>query len=113
MLGYVYKRQAGHVEGLKADRGDMDLVYEILLKMGYFLTVNLSAYEVGGLMVYKISDGEMLICLQSGITAEYIEILADLKPKKIVIAESAFVDNSTMSNAYYLLGNRGIELKVV
>ena len=109
----LLNRMAGHVEGLKADRSDMDLVYEILLKMGYFLTVNLSAFEVEGLMVYKISDGEMLICLQSGITAEYIEKLADLKPKKIVIAEGAFVDNSTMSNAYYLFGNRGIELKVV
>lgn len=50
----------------------------------------------------------MLICLQSGMTAETVEKLAALRPQKIVLA-----DNSVMSNAHYLLENRAIELKIV
>ena len=55
----------------------------------------------------------MLICLQSGVTAETVEKLAALKPQKIVLVENALADNSAMSNAHYLLENRGIELKIV
>jgi adenine-specific DNA-methyltransferase len=55
----------------------------------------------------------MLICLQPGIAAEHIEQMAALIPQKIVIAENALADNSAMSNAFYLLENKNIELKTV
>lgn len=106
-------RIAGHLDGLKADRSDEDLVYEIILKTGYELTCNVVALDVSGLSVYSVAGGKMLICLQPGITAEHIEQMAALAPQKIVISENALADNSAMSNAFYLLENKGIELKVV
>ncbi len=106
-------RIAGHLDGLKADRSDEDLVYEIILKTGYELTCNVVALDVSGLSVYSVAGGKMLICLQLGITAEHIEQMAALAPQKIVISENALADNSAMSNAFYLLENKGIELKVV
>ena len=106
-------RMAGHIDGLKADRSNVDLVYEILLKMGYPLTTDLTTFEVDGLTIYTVENNEMLICLQSGITVEHIEKLTSLQPQKIVLAESGFADNSALSNAHYLLENRGIELKIV
>ena len=112
-VNILLNRMAGHVDGLKPDRSDKDLIYEILLKMGYPLTVDFSVDKVSEVTVYKVSNGDMLICLQSGITAEHIEKLAEQKPKKIVISESALIDDSAMSNAYYLLENRSIELKII
>lgn len=112
-VNVLLNRMAGHVDGLKPDRSDKDLIYEILLKMGYPLTVDFSVDKVSEVTVYKVSNGDMLICLQSGITAEHIEKLAEQKPKKIVISESALIDDSAMSNAYYLLENRSIELKII
>ena len=106
-------RIAGHIDGLKADRSDEDLVYEIMLKMGYELTCDVTVLDVSGLIVYSVAGGKMLICLQPGIAAEHIEQMAALIPQKIVIAENALADNSAMSNAFYLLENKGIELKVV
>ena len=106
-------RMAGHIDGLKADRNNVDLVYEILLKMGYSLTADLVAFEVDGLIIYNVENHDMLICLQPGITVEHIEKLASLQPQKIVLAENGFADNSALSNAHYLLENRGIELKTV
>ena len=91
----------------------MDLVYEILLKMGFLLTAAITVIEMDGKNIYKIDDGEMLICLQPGITVELIVRMAAYMPRKIVLAESALVDNSAMSNAYYLLENRNIELKII
>lgn len=71
-------RMAGHIDGLKADRNNVDLVYEILLKMGYPLTADLAAFEVDGLSVYTVENNDMLICLQPGITVEHIEKLIPL-----------------------------------
>ena len=109
----LLNRMAGYVDGLKTDRSDKDLIYEILLKMGYPLTIDFLVDKVSDVTVYKVSNGDMFICLQPGITAEHIEKLAEQKPKKIVISESALIDDSAMSNAYYLLENRSIELKII
>ena len=109
----LLSRMAGHIDGLKPDRSDEDLIYEILLKMGYPLTSSVAALDVNGVTVYSVDSNDMLICLQENITTEHIESMASLAPKKLVVAERALADNSAMSNAYYLLENRGIELKIV
>ena len=112
-LATLFDRIDGHIDGLKPDRSDEDLIFEILLKMGYPLTAGLTALDVDGLTVYKVDNGEMLICLQEGITAEHIEQMAALSPQKIVLDGRGLADSSTKANAFYLLANRGIELKTV
>lgn len=112
-LATLFDRIDGHIDGLKPDRGDEDLIFEILLKMGYSLTADLAAIDVGGLTVYKVDNGEMLICLQPGITAGHIEQMAALSPQKVVLAGRGLADSSTKANAFYLLENKGIELKTV
>ncbi|MBD5154245.1 MAG: site-specific DNA-methyltransferase [Oscillibacter sp.] len=112
-LGSLFARMSGIIDNLKPDRSEDDLVYEILLKMGYPLTADVTALDVDGLTVYTVEQNSMLICLQPGVTAELVEKMAALEPQKIVLAETAFVDNSVMSNAHYLLENRGIELKII
>ena len=101
------------VENLKSDRSDADLIYEILLKLGYPLTADVAAMDVDGLTVYTVENNDMLVCLQAGVTAEHVEHMASFEPRKIVLAENALADNSTMSNAHYLLENRGIELTII
>ena len=112
-LETLFDRIDGHIDGLKPDRSDEDLIYEILLKMGYPLTAGLTTLDVDGLNVYKVDSGEMLICLQEGITAEHIEQMAALSPQKIVLAGRGLADSSTKANAFYLLENRGIEVKTI
>lgn len=112
-LDSLFARMNGIIDNLKPGRSEDDLVYEILLKMGYPLTADVAALELDGLTVYTVEQNSMLICLQPGVTAETVEKLAALKPQKIVLTENALADNSAMSNAHYLLENRGIELKIV
>ena len=112
-LDNLFARMDGIIDNLKPDRSEDDLVYEILLKMGYPLTADVAALELDGLTIYTVEQNSMLICLQPGVTAETVEKLAALKPQKIVLAETTLADNSAMSNAHYLLENRGIELKIV
>lgn len=107
----LFDRIDGQIDELKADRSDEDLIFEILLKMGYPLTAELAALEVDGLTVYSVAGGEMLICLQEGVTAGHIEKMAAYAPQKVVLAGRTLADSSAKANAFYLLENRGIELK--
>lgn len=109
----LFDRIGEHIDGLKADRSDEDLIFEILLKMGYPLTADVTSFDVDGLTVYRVDGGKMLICLQAGVTAEHIERMAALSPQKIVLAGRCLADSSAKANAFYLLENRGIELKTV
>lgn len=128
------------IDSIKHDRTDMDVVYEIMLKMGVPLTypvkkvivnkeqltgnsemidknktVNCNLLPVTSTVTcYSVGEDNLLmICLDAGITTETIEQLADYAPAKIVIAESCFADVSAMRNAHYVLRDRTIELKLI
>ncbi len=108
----LFDRIDGHIDGLKPDRSNEDLLYEVLLKMGYPLTADVAALDVDGLAVSSIAGGELLICLQEGVTADHIEKMAALSPLKIVLAGRCLADSSAKANAFYLLKNREITLEV-
>ena len=108
----LFDRIDGHIDGLKPDRSDEDLLYEVLLKMGYPLTADVAALDVDGLAVSSIAGGELLICLQEGVTAGHIEKMAALSPRKIVLAGRCLADSSAKANAFYLLKNKEITLDI-
>lgn len=100
-------------KSIKSDRTDMDVVYEIMLKMGIPLDEPVQYTEINGNIVYIVGDFLLMIALYDNITAEDIEEIAKYAPGKIVCAEQNFNDNSPLSNAYYILRDKQIELKLV
>ncbi|MBS5733254.1 MAG: site-specific DNA-methyltransferase [Clostridiales bacterium] len=110
----VLDRMNDMIDSIKNYRTDMDVVYEIMLKMGVPLTYPVQPIEIDGVKAYSVGeDGLLMVCLDAGITTETIERLADYAPAKIVIAESCFADVSAMRNAHYVLRDRKIELKLI
>ena len=110
----LFDRMSGMFESVKSDRKPLDVVYEIMLKMGVELTYSVTPVEVAGKTAYSVGDEcLLLICLEEGVTSEMIEEMADYVPAKIILAESSLADDTAMSNAHYILRDRGIELKLV
>ncbi len=110
----VLDRMNDMIDSVKNDRSDMDVVYEIMLKMGVPLTYSVMPLDFDGVKAYSIGeDGLLIVCLDEGITTEAVEQMADCTPAKIILAESCFADISAMRNAHYVLQNRGIELKLI
>lgn len=107
------KRLNGMIDAVKPDRTDFDVVAEVMLKMGVPLDTPVSPVDVNGKTAYAVGDFLLLVCLAGGVTAEDIESIADYAPGKIVMADSCFADSVVMSNAYYILRDRGVELKLV
>ena len=102
------------IDSIKDDRTDMDVVYEVMLKMGVPLDVPVQYIEVNGKIVYNIvGDFLLMIALFDNITAEDIDGMAAYAPAKIVCAEQGFADDSALSNAHYILRDKQIELKLV
>ena len=110
----ILDRMNDMIDSIKDDRTDMDVIYEIMLKMGVPLTYPVLPFELDGVKAYSVGEDNLLmICLDAGIKTETIEQLADYAPAKIIIAESCFADVSAMRNAHYVLRDRKIELKLV
>ncbi len=107
------ERMNSMIDSIKDDRSDMDVVYEIMLKMGVPLDVSVQYIEVNGKIVYIVGEFLLMIALFDNITAEDIESIAAYAPAKIICAESSFKDDSALSNAHYILRDKQIELKLV
>ncbi len=110
----LLRRLKDMIVRIKPDRTDMDIVYEVMLKLGIPLTYSVSQMDVQGKKVYAIGDDCLvLVCLDKEITPEIIKELVEYAPGKIVMADGSFEDNTAMSNAYYILKNAGINLKLI
>lgn len=110
----LLRRLKDMIVRIKPDRTDMDIVYEVMLKLGIPLTYSVTQMDVQGKKVYAIGeDCLVLVCLDKKITPEIIKELVEYAPGKIVMADGSFEDNTAMSNAYYILKNAGINLKLI
>lgn len=112
-LTLFYERLNSMIDTVKDDRTDMDVVYEVMLKMGITLDTPVTYIEVNNKIVYIVGDFLLMVCLANNITAEDIEGIAAYAPAKIVCAEAGFADDSALSNAHYILKDKNIELKLV
>lgn len=113
----LFTRMNNMVESIKTDRTELDVVYEVMLKLGIPVTYKIFETQVNGRKVYSIGeDGLVLVCLDKsngGITPEDITAMCDLAPAKIVAAENAFKDDVALSNAYYISKDKGIEIELL
>jgi len=107
------ERMNSMIDSIKDDRTDMDVVYEVMLKMGVPLDIPVQYIEVNGKVVYIVGDFLLMIALFDNITAEDIEAIAAYAPAKIICAEQGFADDTSLSNAHYILKDKQIELKLV
>ena len=109
----ISNRLHNMIDRIKPDRTDLDVVYEIMLKMGVPLTYNVSPVDISGKIAWSVGDFLLLICLSDGLTVEMVEEMAEYAPGQIVLAENSLADDTAMSNAFYILRDRNIELKLV
>ncbi len=109
----ISNRLHNMIDRIKSDRTDLDVVYEIMLKMGVPLTCSVSQVDISGKTAWSVGDFLLLICLSEGLTVDMIEEMANYAPGQIILAEHSLPDDTAMSNAWYILRDRSIEVKLV
>ncbi len=113
-LEILYERMNEMVHRIKPDRSELDMVFEVMLKLGVPLSFPVEKIDVNGKAAYTVGeDCLLLVCLAPDLQPEDMELIADYAPAKAVIASDSFADDTATANAYYILRDRGVELKLV
>ena len=114
VIGELANRMNAMIHRVKPDRSDLDMVFEVMLKLGVPLDFPVTEVSVNGKTAYSVGeDCLLLVCLTPDIRPEDVEQMAEYAPAKAVISRDSFVDDTAMANAYYILRDRGVELKLV
>ena len=113
-LDFLYQRMNAMVHRVKPERSDLDMVYEIMLKLGVPLTYSAHAIDVNDKTAYAVGDDYLLlVCLAENVQPEDVEQMTEYAPAKVIISRDSFADDTAMANAYYILRDHQIELKLV
>jgi adenine-specific DNA-methyltransferase len=109
------QRLLGMLEILKPDRSDVDVVYEVMLKLGQDLCEPIVAIDLpNDRRVYGVgADVKFIVCLAVNIDVEDAEIMAAYAPGRIVFADQCFVNSEAKSNVKLTLRDKGITIRVL
>ena len=98
-------------DNIKEDRNQEDLLYEILLKLGYSLTSKINKININDKAIFSIEDS-LLVCLENEIDSTIIkyvcEIDIDKDILKVVFKDSGFKSDKDKMNAMENLKQYGI-----
>ena len=113
-LDLLYQRMNTMIHRVKPERTDQDMIFEIMLKLGVPLTYSVTPFSIHNKTVYGVGDDcLLLVCLAENVQPEDVEQMAEYAPAKIIISRDSFADDTAMANAYYILRDHGIELKLI
>jgi adenine-specific DNA-methyltransferase len=107
------ERLRGMLELIKKDRSDIDVTYEVLLKLGQDLCSPILPIDLGdGRTVYGVGeDVTFIVCLAPNITPEDAVIMADYAPGRIVFSDDCFSNTEQKSNVRLVLKDNGISVR--
>lgn len=110
----LVERMNRMVRRIKPERSDLDMVYEVMLKLGVPLTYPVQQLNINGKPVYEVGENcLLLICLAEFVEPEDVQAMADYAPAKMIMSRDCFTSDTAMANAHYILRDRQIELKLV
>ena len=97
------------------DRTNLDVVYEIALKLGLDLSYEVEEREVDGQTIYVIGAGALMICLDSQISMETAEALLKLHEEyepetwQVVFRDTGFLSDQEKTNIKETLKSAGLD----
>lgn len=97
------------------DRTNLDVVYEIALKLGLDLSYEVEEREADGQTIYIIGAGTLMICLASPISTETAEALLKLHEEyapetwQVVFRDTGFLSDQEKTNIKETLKSAGLD----
>lgn len=89
----------GHIDHIKPDRSDEDLLFQVMLDWGLHLSHPIRSESVEGKTVYFVNDEDLIACFDKQINETLINALAAFKPLRAVFRDDGFVSDSVKINA--------------
>jgi len=103
-----------NVDHLRHDRSELDILFEIVLKSGFPLSVKVGEESIEGKRVYSIADGAFLICLERNLTLELLRTIAARDPQRVTFLDEGFAGNDQLkTNAVQTFKDKDIVLRTL
>ena len=108
-----------NIDHIKSNRSEEDILYEVLLKLGFDLCVPIETRNITGKSVRSVGAGALISCLDERIVQNEVESLAhgiadwhdELAPSAdstVVFRDSAFEDDVAKTNLAAILEQHGL-----
>ena len=103
------------MENFLPDRMELDVVYEIALKLGLDLSYEVEEREIHGQTIYIIGAGALMICLDPHISMETAEALLELHEEyepetwQVVCRDTGFLSDQEKTNVKETLKSAGLD----
>jgi adenine-specific DNA-methyltransferase len=92
----LISRLSDHANHLEVAAGNQEILFELLLKNGFPLTVPIQRLELARKEVFSIAEDALLICLDKQLSQEVIDAMADLEPSRVICLDAGFQGNDQL-----------------
>lgn len=83
---------------VKADRTDMDLLFQVMLECDLPLSSKIEEKTIQGKKVFFVESNELVACFADGLTTDAITEIAKTKPYYFITRDSALANDNTADN---------------
>lgn len=83
---------------IKEDRTPEDLLFQVMLDLGVFLSSKIEENEICGKKVFNVADNFLIACFDENVTDDVVTEIAKQKPYYAVFRDSSMADDSVMTN---------------
>jgi adenine-specific DNA-methyltransferase len=102
------------VDNIDSNSTDDDILYEIILKSGFPLTIPIEKLDIQGKTVYSIDDKSLLVCLENDLNQDLMKELSKLEAGRVICLDRGFNGSDELkTNTVEIMKTRGIEFKTV
>lgn len=116
----IAMRIKGYYDYLQPDRTPLDLVYEIILKYSFPLTLPIEEVTAADATAHIITHSgnettdpyKVLVCMQEDLTIEQMEALSTLGARTLFFADRCFTDTNAMTNCDEIIKKAGQEMRL-
>jgi adenine-specific DNA-methyltransferase len=85
-----------HVHNVLAGASDADIIFELMLKSGIDLSARRESVKLGAADVWRIDEGEVVICLTPSVTTEIIREIIAINPKRVICLDRCFTGDDAL-----------------
>ena len=107
-LDLLYRRMNSMIHRVKPERTDLDMIYEIMLKLGVPLTYSVTPFSINNKTVYGVGDDCCCWSVWPRMCSPRSGADDRICPGKIIISRDSFADDTAMANATISCGIMGL-----
>lgn len=85
-------------DNIKEDRTPEDLLFQVMLDLGVFLSSKVEESTIDGKKVFNVADGFLIACFDDKVTDETVKTIAKQKPYYAVFRDSGMATDSVATN---------------